>query len=214
MATAEELTLNIYNAALAMVGTQLLSSPKADNAQGFACRAFGGVSYNRAHTRVPWNFAMMHTMLLEADGERVSLGQGQGMVWRWPKPDDYLRGWTWAGSRTPSGVVVTGNVIEGRCYPPVTFTYMRKVPVTEVSDTFIEIVQVLLAEAIKPRFEKTKVNADALTLRQITGLGRELIREAQSIELAQIPQPELLGAEMAGRGFGYYTRRTRDYDSW
>lgn len=209
-AGSARITLDICNGALTLVGTQLLPNLQEDNAQGYACRAFFDTAFSRTLTRVPWLFARKNVELEESEDEDT-LTQTMRGSHLYRKPADFERMWTWRGGITPDDARVEGTHIRSYHNPPMPLTYIRRATVDEVPQTFIEIVQVILAESIKPRFSKGQVSADALSQRELSAKSMELIREASAIELSQISQPESVGAEQVGRGYGSFTRSRWDW---
>ena len=199
---AEDLiVLNMCNAALTQVGVQLIRSLGDQSSAGFAVRANFDTSYHRALTRVPWGFARKEAELEESATEDTLTYYFPG-TYLYDKPADFKQLWTWAGGITPRDASVVGDLIRSCTYPPLPITYVRAVPAAEAhaaNQSFVEIVQVLLARAIKPRFSKVQVSADALSQRELDTTADMLIKEARVVEQAQLPRPQKLLATEVGR---------------
>ena len=198
---ADVTVLAIFNGALSLVTTEQVTDVREGNVPAAACRSQYGPAYDRVLTRVPWNFAHKKTQLDEVTGSE-DLSPEAGFTYLYDKPDDFERLWTWAGSITPEGygaVQIEGERLRSAMAPPLPLSYIYRVPLNKVSESFVGILQFVLAEMIKPRFQQRQVGANALTARELRIQSEMLIRESRAIELAQMKRSKQPLSTLEGR---------------
>ena len=203
--------VQVYNAALAMVGVASISDERSGQAGAVVCRQWYPAALRHTQTTVPWLQAHRKVELAES-AVTDPLANTQTMVentYLYDLPADFLQLWTWAGSVTPADVQREGNMLRSACVPPMPLSYMRALSLEEADARFVELLELRLAEYVKPRFSKENVSGDSLTLQTIMGMRRSREAEVRTEELSQMAQ-DGAGFRWSGAGFPIIRRPLGD----
>lgn len=205
--------LDVFNASLGMVGVQQAASANEQTANADICRMFYKSAFNWTLIEVPWVDAHKKARLAQSDDDDPSQSDG----YLYDKPSDFQRLWEGPGSITPMDAYEEGSYIRSSYPPELPVSYLRSMSLDEVSESFIDILQLQLAAYIKPRFDKGQVGANALSMRTIDAMIDHRVNRAKVIEknrgrrrprqpdVTTIGRDPFVRPDLIARGSGFYT---------
>ena len=147
--------LEIYNASLNMVSTEMMVTEMEQTAVGNACRSLFPARYEAVLGKAAWTWALKRVLVTGVDTD----GTAPEFDRVYPIPSDFIKMIGWGGNADPMPKRIEGESIYSDQPSPAILIYVSRADVSLIRGPFLECIELKLAAELASKFMRDEMMA-------------------------------------------------------